>query len=110
MPGSRASGCAIWRVGAASVPEAATSWHRSSGGRIRRPLDDGERDEPGRKQPFRALPVLLVVDVEALVSLGEERRDDPALARPRLGDDARPRDLERAVLRVHGRQRLVLTG
>ena len=64
---------------------------------------------PRCEQLLSALPVLLVVDVESLVALGEKRRDDASFARAGLRDDTRPRDLERAVLDIDGRQRLVLT-
>ena len=63
---------------------------------------------PRREQGLGPLPVVLVVDVEALEALGEVRRDDAALARTVRGHGARPGDLERAVLDVDLRERLVL--
>ena len=72
------------------------------------PSDLGQRRLPARDEPLRALPVLLVVDVEALEPAREERREHLALARPVSDDDARPRDLERAVLDVDLGQGLVL--
>src|SRR5207248_8366543 len=62
------------------------------------------------EQPAGALPVLLVVDVEALRAVGEIRCDDFPLACAGLRDDTCPRDLERAVLHVDRRQCLVLAG
>ena len=70
--------------------------------------DRRQRRSAARDETFGTLPVVLVVHVEALVSLGEERRDDAAFTRPCLRHDSRPGDLERAVLDVHGRKGLVL--
>ena len=54
-------------------------------------------------------PVVRVVDVEALVALGEERHDARRRRSCRCSsDDARPGDLEARVLHVDRRQRLVL--
>ena len=62
------------------------------------------------REALGAEEVLLVVDVEPLVALGEERGEPRALAGTGRLDDARPRDLERAVLNEDGRERLVLAG
>src|SRR5207302_10165718 len=51
---------------------------------------------------------LLIVHVEAFVAAREERGDRSSLASPGREDDARPGDLERAVLDIHLGQRLVL--
>src|SRR4029450_437127 len=88
------------RARARSVSSLAT-WAAPDLGGSRRPRGD---------ELLGPLPVLLVVDVEPFVALGEERREHAALPGPRLGDDAQPRDLERAVLDVDRRQRLELAG
>src|SRR2546430_8065785 len=82
----------------------------SAGWRIRTPraLDARQGHGAGSHERACPLPVLLVVDIEAFVSIREERRDGPALARARREHDARPGDLECAVLHVDLGQRLVL--
>ena len=66
-----------------------------------------QRDGPVGEQPLGHHPVVRIVDVEAFVALGEERHQHVAGNRPPLEHDARPGDLERRVLHVHRRQRLV---
>src|SRR5439155_26922117 len=64
-------------------------------GRIRLAIDRLQPRLPVGHESLGARPVLLVVDVEALVALGHERRQDAALSPRVLEGDAPPRDLER---------------
>ncbi len=78
--------------------------------RIRLALDGGQLRSALGDEPLGEREVVLVVDVEPLEPLGQVRREHAPLSRPGRLDDARPRDLERAVLDVDARQRLVLAG
>src|SRR5206468_6714371 len=69
-----------------------------------------QRRFPAGYEVLGAGPIREIVDVEALETLGEEGGHHAALARPRLGDDPGPGDLERRVLDVDLRQGLVLPG
>src|SRR6476646_11621461 len=76
--------------------------------RTRLARDGHEARPPTRDELLRPGEVVLVVDVQPLVALGEERRLDHSLAGPGRLDHPRPCDLERAVLHVDGRKGLVL--